>query len=288
MLNTPIRTFLTLLLSLCGPVVARADQAATQDETVVRTTYAKLGYAVKVSAIHDLLMENHQPAMSDLENRLAAKEIKFELSDFFGGSVKEIARRPFSELVTRPDGRDVIDVVTVTYNMTEDLKETLEIREKTETGARPKWAAGQNLTGENWNLPFSQALAAIIEPQNKSRYARFVSYRVTVALEGKSRSYKAMFLFGDGEFPVLVLDNVTNNSALGFLVNRSLYPAVLLESNLAQKPAITNWLKIHQMPDSACPSGQKQVCCDLRTLVCGVKESDVNSALRKGWLDGRQ
>jgi hypothetical protein len=39
-----------------------------------------------------------------------------------------------------------------------------------------------------------------------------------------------MFLFGNGEKPILALDNVTNNSALTNFVAASVYPQILLES----------------------------------------------------------
>jgi hypothetical protein len=260
--------------------LATANGQMTQEDRVVRTTYAKLAYAMKIGAIHELLRENGQPGSAELEYRLAAKAIKFELSNLSSGSVNDIAKRVYTDLVTKPNGEDVLFTVTVTYNSTEDLEKTREVRETSEMGAQADWAHGQDLTGEVWNLPFERVLA-IAETQNKSKYSRYASYRVTVSYVGRSRSYNAMFLFGSGEVPVLVLDNVTNSSALATFVSKSVYPAVLLESSVAQNPAVANWLKSHQVRDPLCRPGQRQVCCDPATLTCGVAEADVSSTLSK-------
>jgi hypothetical protein len=263
---------------------ARADGQMTQDEAMVRRTYAKLAYASKIGTIHDVLAKRREAEAAELDYQLVAKTLKFELSGFSGGSVNSIASRVFAELVTKPDGQDVLDISLGTLNFKEDLKDRLEVRETTETAAQLSWQAGQNLS-EDWNVPFEQMLLSF-EAQNKTKYLRYASYGVTVTFAGRSRRYKAMFLFGNGEFPILPLDNITNNSALGGILDNSfydktLYPAVLLESSVAQRPAVANWLKSHQVRDPSCRSGQRQVCCDPATLTCGVAEADVSSALDK-------
>jgi hypothetical protein len=139
--------------------------------------------------------------------------------------------------------------------------------------------AGHSITSKDWNIPMSKALK-LIEPQNKSRYARYVSYRVSVSFEGRSRIYNAMALFGEGEVPILILDNIINKSALMFVPNKSLHPAILMETNLTEKATISGWLKSHQMPDSAC-TVQMDVCCDTSTLTCGVPESMVKANTNK-------
>ena len=89
-----------------------------------------------------------------------------------------------------------------------------------------------------------------------------------------------MFLFGTGEEPVLPLDNVAINSALAFFVKNSVYPAVLLETSVSQKDSVADWLKAHQVFGAECRSGQREVCCDLDSLSCGVAAGDVASMLR--------
>jgi hypothetical protein len=173
----------------------------------------------------------------------------------------------------------VLDVSLGTYNFTEDIEATREVKETSETGAQASWSAGQNLA-QDWNVPFEQMLTDI-EAQNKSKYSRYAAYSVTISFEGRSRSYRAMFLFGNGEIPVLAADNVTNHPALTGLISKSLYPRVLLESPLARKKAVAGWLKAHQVRDPACRPGQGEACCDPSSMRCGVAAEDVDRAADK-------
>jgi len=258
---------------------AHAQKQIPLEETVVRTTYAKLAYAVKIGAIHEVLLKYTNPSLTQLEDRLSANELKFELSNFSSGPLTAITRRNFSDLVTKPAGEDVLDVSTGTYNHTDDLPATREVKETSETGAIASWSAGQNLA-QDWNVSLEQMLPGT-NSQNRTQYERYASYKVTVSFQGRSRSYNAMFLFGSGDVPVLALDNITNNSALTGLVDKSLYPAVLLESSIARKAGVVGWLKSQQVRDPACRSGERQACCDSASLTCGIAAADVSTALSK-------
>jgi len=256
---------------------SQANAQTSSEENIVRTTYAKLRYALKISAVHDALTRNPNPLPADLEYQVAAKTIGFDLSNFASGPVNDISKRIYGELVTKPQGEDVLMVAMAHFNSLEDLPDKLQVRETNEVGAEAAWTGGQILT-ENWNVPFEQFLP-LFDKQNSSMYSRYATYHVRVSYDGRSRSYNAMFLFGTGSVPVLVVDTVTNNSALGALMQESLYPAVLLESRLSQISAVANWLKKHQASDPLCPGGRRQVCCDATTLICGPAEADVKSAL---------
>ncbi len=259
--------------------LARLSAQMTHEEIVVRTTYAKLAYAVKIGEIHNVLSKKADPSLAELENNIAGKQLTFEITNFTSGPVSEIAKRNLSDLVTKPDGQDVIDVALGTYNFTEDVEEKREVREIAETGAQASWAPGQNLAAD-WNVPFEQALPDFDAGSN-AKYSGYAAYRVTVSFEGRSRSYIAMFLFGTGTVPVLAADNVTNSSALTQLVDKSVYPAVLLESPIRRKKGVADWLKSHQVRYPACRSGEQQACCDLSSLSCSVAAADIAGALSK-------
>jgi len=238
-----------------------------------------LAYAAKLGTVHEVLFAKSKTNLTELESQLAPRELKFELSNFSSGPLTAIYKRNFAELVTKPAGEDVLDVAVGTYNFTEDVEEKREVRQTSETGAKASWSAGQNVA-QDWNVPFEQMLPGT-NAQNRTRYERYASYRVTVSFQGRARSYNAMFLFGSGDVPVLALDNVTNNSALTGLVDKSVYPAVLLESPLGRKAAVADWLRSHQVRDPACRSGQREVCCDPSSLTCGVAATDISTALDK-------
>jgi hypothetical protein len=260
--------------------LAPAHGQANQEEQTVKKTYAKLVFATTVERVHHLLTTTGDSSVGDIENAIVDRGFRFELSDFAVGPVAEIAKYPYSDLVTPMDGRDVVEVSNITFTHTEDLREQLEVHETQEFGARVGWAKGQDAYRENWKMPFGEALT-IVNSNNNSLYSRYASFHVTVFLEGRSRSYKAMFLFGSGQVPVLVLDNVISNSALGQFVTASVYPAILLDSGLAQKQGVTDWLSLHQVDESDCPSGKREVCCNPTTLKCGLARADVAASLRR-------
>lgn len=258
---------------------SQASGQTSREENIVRTAYAKLRYAVEIGTIHSVLVRNPNVVPADLEYQVAAKTIEFELSNFTSGPVSKISQRIYGELVSKPQGEDVLSISVGQYNSLEDLPGKLQVRETNEVGANATWTGGQILT-ENWNVPFEQLLPPI-DKQNNSKYSRYATYHVMVSYDGRSASYNAMFLFGTGNEPVLVIDTVTNNSALAAVMKASLYPAVLLESRLSQKPAVANWLRKHQVSDPQCPGGRRQACCDATKQTCGPAEADVKSALEK-------
>jgi len=53
--------------------IARAQKQVPHEETVVRTTYAKLAYATKIGTVHEVLLTNSKPNLTELESRLARK-----------------------------------------------------------------------------------------------------------------------------------------------------------------------------------------------------------------------
>ena|SRR5215831_18910279 len=141
---------LVLCLSTIIPL-PRLSAQMPHEETVVRTTYAKLAYAVNIGEIHQALSKNHDPSLAELEGRIAAKQLKFQLSNFASGPTSAIAKHNYADLVTKPDGQDVVDVGLGTYSFREDVEEKREVRETSETGAQARWAPGQNLQAD-WNV----------------------------------------------------------------------------------------------------------------------------------------
>lgn len=160
----------------------RAQGQMSSEEGVVRKAYAKLIYAIKIGTIHDSIGQSDEPGAAELDYRVAQKALKVELSNFMVGSVSAIAQRPYADLVTKPTTEDVLHISLGLFTSTEDLKETLEVRETAESGARAYWIPGQDLT-EDWNVPFIQILKSA-EIQNKTKYSRYASYKATITYAG--------------------------------------------------------------------------------------------------------
>ncbi len=243
----------------------------THEEKVVRQTYAKLADAAQLQTIHEAL-DNRHITSAALDSRLAADQVQFHLTNLSSGKLSALTNVVYADLVTKPMG-DVLAVAPGMLSYKEDLKEPIQ-----EVTAHVMWTTGQELN-ENWDIPAGPALAQI---ENAHWYSRYAAFTMTMEFQGKSRTYKAIFLFGvndKGEEEVLPIDTVTGNSALAFFVKQSVYPATLLKTNLRANPAVAGWLKSHQVFDAACKPGIEKACCDSATLACGVATEDVNSSL---------
>jgi hypothetical protein len=256
------------------PPLAEPPAAMSREETVVRTTYAKVVYAVQLGTIHDLWRELDAASQKKLsraaiESRLAQDELRFEIRDVTSGDINEMAALKYADVVTKPAGEDVLQVTPVRYVYTKDAKETVE------TNARASWIRGQDQQGEDWNIPTSRVLAQI---ENGNWYSRYAAFTVKVDFRGRSRTARAIFLFGKndkGEAEVLAIDMLTGNSALSAFARDSVYLATLLETNLRENPGIADWLRSHKMDDSSCQSGKREVCCDPVSLSFGVAAGDL-------------
>jgi hypothetical protein len=260
---------------------ASGKEPISQEERIVRETYAKLIFGTMITGVHNILAADRNATSTDFETELSKHKLQFELSDFVVGSVDELAERQYEELVTRPNGEEILDVTTNHFHMTDRLKDLKEIRQTEELGASVVWGKAQILT-ESWKIPFRQLLP-ILDSQNDAHYSRYASFMVSAAFEGRSRHYIALFLFGTGKVPVLPIDTVTNNSALAHFVSGSIYPSILIDSSVIQKPGIIKWLRLHQLTEQTCESGKRTACCDPASLTCGISSGDVDRALKRSF-----
>jgi hypothetical protein len=212
--------FLTVLFAVFFAGPARAQgQSNTEQERVVRETYRKL--------------EMYNAAAQIFQNETTRRPIRaegnlsFELTAFRSGNVAEITNQRYAELVTLPTG----DVVSLTRG-------------------------GHSLDGGPQEATFAAAwehgqYAAVFDPMwtvadvfhfEAARYydiRTYLSYQVTVKLEGRSRTYRALALFheprepgdvGAPEFWDAIVNGVGNvweekrppyNAKKGILVERS-------------------------------------------------------------------
>lgn len=173
-----VLTSLFLSLPFAGPSAAQ-PRSSTVQEKIVRETYRKL--------------ENYNAAAQVFQNDLNRKPIRseatlsFELSDFRFGKIDTILHQRYAEFVTLPTG----DVVSLTRG-----GHSLDGGPQEATYAAA-WERGQ--------------YAAVFDPIwtvadvfhfEAARYydiRTYVSYQVTVRLEGRSRTYRAVALFHEGE-----------------------------------------------------------------------------------------
>jgi hypothetical protein len=256
-----------------------SHSAMTHEENIVRSAYAKLAYAARIGAMRDLIDEvMGKPASEDsvaFARRMEDIEIGFELSSLRVGDFADIADVMYADLVTKPNGEDVLMVGTGNWGFkTEELKETWSII------ATPSWTKSQILL-QDWNMPFAKAFKMAKEAgdEDLSPYTRYASVSVKATFQGRSRSYHALFLFGTdsaGKERVLPVDTVTG-TALSFYIANSAYPGTLLETDLRKIPVVAQWLRENVVAGAV--AGKREVTCNLETLRCGLAMEDVQRAL---------
>ncbi|MEP6921119.1 MAG: hypothetical protein ABI967_08340 [bacterium] len=151
---------------------------ATNDpEAVVRATYERLGTFNEAARIQKQEASNKTV---DESHRL-----RFELRDFRSGAISEIQETRVTDLVTLPTD-EVIAIGHATYTLNGGPEEvTFEAQ----------WQPGQyaSVFDPHWSV---QDVMGILGAKYYD-IGTYVSYTVTVTLENKSRTYRAMVLFHD-------------------------------------------------------------------------------------------
>jgi hypothetical protein len=162
-------------VAICVALLCCVIKTAAQSERVVREAYAKL--------------ETYNTAEQAMQNELTGKPVhadaslRFELADFRSGDVREILYKPYVGLITMPTG----DVVSLTHG-----GHVIDSGPEEATfGA--EWERGQyaSVFDPQWTV----ADVFHFEPEKYYDIVSYSSYQVTVRLEGRSRTYRALALF---------------------------------------------------------------------------------------------
>lgn len=148
---------------------------ATPQEKLIRETYQKL--------------ETYNAAAQVFENESTRRSfrpernLKFELNEFHTGAIQEVLSKPYVELITLPTG----DIVSLTHG-----SHSLDGGPEEATFAAT-WERGQyaSVFDPQWTV----ADAFHFEAARYYDITSYTSYKVTVSLEGRSRTYRALALF---------------------------------------------------------------------------------------------
>jgi hypothetical protein len=258
-------------LSLASFSVPLVGADITPEEQTVRTTFAKLVFAIQVKTVESALSSSHSLDRAMLQKALQHNQLQFELSGFSSGDFSEISNRSILDFISVPRGEAVLSIGGSSFQYKD---ETGKLTQET-SAALPLWQPGPTVTGD-FNATMAEVLAANHEDGVFERYAALT---VKVSFHGQSRQYPALFLFGKdstgGEKVLIYDDGVISGGGLQDMVTVSVYPAVLLETKLGEDPAVRDWLSANQMPASSCPSDVGKICCDLETLKCGLSAEDL-------------
>lgn len=260
---------------------SRGEQnTAREEETIVRTTYAKLSYADEVRIILGALQRTGRDKLWTTKANLVDRELEsrlgFELGDFHFGKLSNVADRKLSEVDGSPTqiGGEVLDVTPSVYNYSAE-----GVPRGYVAYVKFAWKPSpfSTLAWPGANLPIAKVLQ---DPELSGKtYTDYVSYTVTLTFQNKSRTYKTWMLYGKdekGKPQVYFMDMVADPTAVLFAFEHSLYPAAFAESDLRTVPFVDKWLYDNAR---ACNSKSEKdndrvdVCCDPGTGRCGVPQS---------------
>ncbi|HEX5886748.1 MAG TPA: hypothetical protein VFY67_19555, partial [Pyrinomonadaceae bacterium] len=164
----------SLLLCALGTSAVMAQNRASQ-EKLVRETYRKLEHYNAAAQMFQS-EQTRKPLRSEAN-------LSFELNDFHSGDIREILNQRYVELVTLPTG-EVISLTRGGHSLDDGPQEAT-------FGAA--WEHGQyaSVFDPMWTISDVFHFEAARYFDIKS----YVSYQVTVKLEEKSRTYRALALF---------------------------------------------------------------------------------------------
>jgi len=147
---------------------------STEEEVVVRAAYDKL---IKLNRAAQF--SQARPGAPVDENSV----IKFELSNFRVGPIKEIALTRAEDFVSLPTG-EIVQLIKT---------ETTENDSDPTVSYKAEWTAGQyaSIFEPQWTIADVMAF----ESHKNFDVGEYASYVVTVTLKGKARTYKALALF---------------------------------------------------------------------------------------------
>lgn len=249
----------------------------THEETVVRSAYAKLGFAIEQVAVSQLAMEAvgvptpKELASVSKESRLANSQINFDLADFEVGNAQDILTRQVVDFINPPQQEQLnIQLGRHSYHDGQEFQWFSPIARWRPATPVPPEVASMNLR-DFFQLQWKQQ-------QPTSVWQTYASYSVTVTYQGKTVGpYRALFMFGhdaNGGEIVEPEDGTTDAIGIAAAMREHLFADALVKTRLRDVPVASNWINAKQQDAQNCSEDQG-VCCDLSHVRCGPSQSAV-------------
>lgn len=170
----------------------------TLEEKIIRMAYRKMNV---LDTAERFVKAKRNGQSVGLE--LAQRSLKFNLRDFRVGQIQDIQNFIYRDLVTPPTG-EIIQV---------SIANTTQNGGETRVSLDSKWRTGQYSSGFDPQWTIKDILQ--IEAVRFHDVGRYASYEVTVSLDGKIRSYRALALFHNRYRPQGTLDPEVLDSIAG-------------------------------------------------------------------------
>lgn len=170
----------------------------TPEERIVRMAYRKMNI---LDAVERFMRaeRNRQPAGREL----GLRSLRFNLRDFRVGEIQEIQNTVYRDLVTPPTGEIIQASIVNSAQTSGETKISLDANWRTEQSApgfNPLWTIGNILQHEAHRF---------------GDVGKYASYEVTVSLDGRTRTYRALTLFHNLYQPEGILNPEFLDSVVG-------------------------------------------------------------------------
>src|ERR1051325_7290947 len=157
-----------------SPISIQKATAPTPEEMVVRSTYEKL------TKLNGAAQTSDRTKSAPLDENSV---LKFELTNFRVGPIKEIALTRAEELVSLPTGEILLLI----------RSETRENEDKPAVSYKAEWTAG--LCAAIFEPQWTIADVMSFQSHKDFDIGEYAAYVVTVTYQGKTKTYKALALF---------------------------------------------------------------------------------------------
>lgn len=260
-----------------GFAIPNPDIRMAQEEQIVRNYYAKLTLLSQIGVLTGVI-SRLSPAKGPETSKILESRIHFALSEFQVGDFSEIASSPWTRVLNPDAPRSVISVSGSGLNLGINEKKYFLAYYAVNWDKKISHADEQHerdrLTQAMRSLNVTTAGDAIKldHPGNWSRYA---SYTVKATLDGRTITYRSVFLFADHGEKIAILDPAMR---LPIELNAPLYPTALVETAYRELPLFKKWIVDNQL--SGCKKFKEpEVCCDPVAGRCGLASEDVMHSL---------
>jgi hypothetical protein len=243
----------TPLIANCQATPTQAERPTAQtqrDISLVQRDYYAIPYGLQLSVLADAAA-NGDTDENKMQQQLAAAVPDITLSNITAGATVQIMDRNLSDFVTVPQpGQDILFVEVVP--------------EAPRPGALQAW----------WGpithpLPTIKTVGELLGKDTLS-FPRYVALTVALQFQGRSVTYKALYLIkNDKDMPVVAGDVFLETTRYSQF-QAPFVPDVLIHSKARDNPMVRGWLSSHTVPDDAC--NESGLCCvDDR---CGIRRSE--------------
>ncbi len=268
------------LLLMLGPICI--GQQITHEEQVVRAAYGKLSYGAQLGVLwHAVAQHDGWPGLDDglTLSKAMNEELRFELSGFKVGNIRELGTASWTSLVEGP-----VDVIQIN---SQETPVTINKDKFSIVYADVGWKKSPGTPIERNEDPSMrttksptvlETIKALKKPTGGGEWARYASYSVVAMLRDRSISYRATFLFANGKSEEALPLDYALTSGVALFINSPMYPEALVNTAFREIPFVQAWIASNEV--SGCKKlHEPEVCCVPTTGQCGLAAEDVQRSM---------